>query len=79
MNWDSVRSDLHVLPTTELLHRYNAAKDLAHSLMDLIAQRQQCTIADVYTLLDVAASEVQKQELPIVPLLREKSVNSKMQ
>jgi hypothetical protein len=52
-----VRAELLGLPTPELLHRYNDTKDLAHLLMGLIAQHQQCTIADVYTLLDVTAPE----------------------
>lgn len=53
VSWESLKNELVTLPTPELLHRYNDAKDLAHTLMSLIAQRRQCTIADVYVLLDV--------------------------
>ncbi|KPI88554.1 hypothetical protein ABL78_2366 [Leptomonas seymouri] len=55
-----MRTELLSLPTAELLHRYNDANDLAHFLMDLIAQHQRCTIADVYALLDIAAQEDRK-------------------
>lgn len=45
--------ELSTLPLAELLHRYNAARDLAQELIGLIAQHQDCTIAHVHRVLGV--------------------------
>ncbi|KAG5489459.1 hypothetical protein GH5_00330 [Leishmania sp. Ghana 2012 LV757] len=45
--------ELSTLPFAELLHRYNAARDLAQELIGLIAQHQSCTIAHVHRMLGV--------------------------
>lgn len=50
-----MRAKLTAMPMVELLHRYNDARDLAHSLMHLIALQRQCTIAEVYDLPGISA------------------------
>ncbi|KAG5464141.1 hypothetical protein LSCM1_00321 [Leishmania martiniquensis] len=45
--------ELSALPLSELLHRYNEARDLAQELIGLIAQHQSCTIAHAHRILGI--------------------------
>ncbi|CAG9583838.1 Swi5_putative [Leishmania major strain Friedlin] len=54
--------ELLALPLAELLHRYNAARDLAQELIGMIAQHQDCTIAHVHRMLGVRTEAASRDD-----------------